>query len=108
MTPLPEANPLREGWQGASTPPELCPEPSGLDGLSWLPARIPGTAASVLQDAGTWSPGEVHDFDAEDWWFRTSFATEPPSPGEEVVLHLGGIATVADVYLNGEHVLASD
>jgi beta-mannosidase len=108
MTPLPDANPLREGWQGASTPPDLCPEPSGLDGLSWLPARVPGTAAAALRDAGTWSLGEDHDFDAEDWWFRTSFAAEPASPGEEVVLRLGGIATVADVYLNGEHVLASD
>jgi beta-mannosidase len=108
MTPLPEAQSVREGWQAARTSPDLCPEPAGLDGLIWLPARIPGTAASVLRDAGVWRPGEHHDFDAEDWWFRTSFHAAPVSPDERVTLHLDGIATVADVYLNGEHVLTSD
>ena len=44
----------------------------------------------------------------EDWWFRTSFDAEPATPGEEVVLCLDGIATVAEVYLNGERVLESD
>ncbi len=52
--------------------------------------------------------GEHLDFDAEDWWFRTSFDAEPAADGEEVMLRLDGIATVAEVYLNGERVLESD
>ena len=99
---------LTDGWGAAATPPEECPDPTGLDALTWWPARVPGTAASVLRDAGTWRPGEPHDFDAEDWWFRTSFPADPVAPGEEVVLHLDGIATVAEVYLNGKLVLESD
>ena len=68
------------------------------------PAPRPGR----WRDAGEWRPGEPHDFDQEEWWFRTSFDAEPATPGEEVVLCLDGIATVAEVYLNGERLLASD
>ena len=79
-----------------------------LDGLHWLAARVPGTAAGALHDAGLWQLGEPHDFDEEDWWFRTVFDAEPVTPGEEVSLCLDGNATVAEVYLNGECVLESD
>ncbi len=99
---------LSRGWEAAATPPDSCTIPSELGGWSWLPARVPGTAASVLADAGLWRAGEPHDFAAEDWWFRTSFAVEPPAADERVVLRLDGIATVAEVHLNGEQVLASD
>ncbi len=61
-----------------------------------------------MHDAGLWQTGDRYDFDAEDWWFRTSFDAEPAAPGEEVRLCLDGIATVAEVYLNGELVLESD
>jgi beta-mannosidase len=98
---------LREGWQAARTAPGALTSPAGLDGLDWLPAQVPGTAASALRAAGAWQPGDDVDLDAEDWWFRTRFAVAPAEPGEELVLALDGIATVADVYLNGELVLRS-
>ncbi len=69
---------------------------------------MPGTAAAALRDGGLWRAGEPHDFDAEDWWFRTSFHARAPEPGEDVRLCLDGIATIAEVYLNGELVLESD
>ena len=77
-------------------------------GSSWLPARVPGTAAGALRDAGRWRPGDPSDLDAEDWWWRTSFDAQPVAAGEEVRLCLDGIATVAEVHLNGELVLQSD
>ena len=80
----------------------------GLGGLEWMPARVPGTAAGALCDAGLWRLGEPYDFDAQDWWFRTEFDAEPVAAGEEVYLCLDGIATVAEVYLNGELILESD
>ncbi len=109
-----DARQLTEGWEAAAVAPEVCSDPADLEqatrlgALTWLPARVPGTGASVLRDAGVWSPGETYDFDAEDWWFRTSFPAEPVGPCEEVKLHLDGIATVCEVHLNGERVLASD
>jgi beta-mannosidase len=99
---------LLDGWQLASTPPDLCPGPEALDGLDWLSARVPGTAAGALRDAGAWEAGESRDFDASDWWFRARFEGEPASADEEVWLALDGIATVAEVYLNGERVLGSE
>ena len=89
---------LADGWSAA------CAEPgAGLspDGLRWIPARVPGTAAGALRDAGLAAGG---DLDAEDWLFRTSFRADPAAAGEEVVLCLDGIATVAEVHLNGERV----
>jgi beta-mannosidase len=100
---------LTDGWQAVATAPDLCVDPSALDALEgWLPARAPGTAAEAMRDAGLWQSGEQHDFDAEDWWFRTRFDAEPLHPAEEVALAFDGLATVAEVYLNGELILESD
>jgi len=103
-----ELRELSAGWQAAGSAPDAHADATGIDVLSWTPARVPGTAAGALGDAGVWRAGDPHDFDAEDWWFRTSFDAQPAAPGEEVRLCLDGIATVAEVYLNGELVLESD
>jgi beta-mannosidase len=99
---------LSDGWQLASTAPDEFLELGEMDGLAWAPARIPGTAAAALRDAGAWRPGDDLDFDARDWWFRTSFSSDRAEAGEEVQLALDGIATVSEVYLNDERVLDSD
>jgi beta-mannosidase len=100
---------LSREWETTATAPDACPEPGDLhENLSWWPARVPGTAASALQAAGAWRVGEGHDFDAEDWWFRTTFDAAPATPGEEVVLCFDGIASVAEVFLNGQLILSSD
>jgi len=99
---------LVEGWQVASCPPDAHADPTTLEELNWLPARVPGTAAGALRDAGRWRPGDERDLDSEDWWFRTRFDAHPAGEGEELALQLGGIATVAEVFLNGVKLLASD
>lgn len=98
---------LRTRWQAAACSPGACSSPEQASSLSWLPARVPGTAAGVLLDAGRWRPGEAVDLDAQDWWFRTRFAATPLDTNEDVLLCLDGLATVAEVYLNGELVLES-
>ncbi|HET7121211.1 MAG TPA: hypothetical protein VFI17_08170 [Solirubrobacterales bacterium] len=103
-----ERQPLEAGWEVARCDPDSHPDPDAAAGLEWLPARVPGTAAGALRDAGAWRPGEVLDFDADDWWFRTRFEAAPAAAGEVVTLRLDGIATVAEVYLNGELLLAGD
>ena len=47
----------------------------------------------------------TRDLDAETWTFRTTFEASPAAPGEEVVLRLDGVATLAEVELNGERLL---
>jgi beta-mannosidase len=99
---------LDTGWQAAACAPDAHSHPHGIASLDWLPARVPGTAAAALHQAGRWRPGEASDLDADDWWFRTTFEAAPAADGERVVLELGGIATVAEVFLNGDRVLCSE
>jgi beta-mannosidase len=99
---------LSGGWEAGPCLPGAHGDPSTVGELEWLPARVPGTAAAALLDSGRWRPGEARDFDAEDWWFRTRFASRRADRGEEVVLALDGIATISEVFLNGEKLLVSD
>jgi len=100
--------PVSTAWEAASCAPGSHAEPAALDGLDWIAASVPGTAAAALLAGGRWRPGEALDLDGEDWWFRTRFDADPVGAGEEVALRLDGIATVAEVFLNGRRVLESD
>ncbi len=88
-----------DGWEVASTPPGWCSEPGETGELLWQPAQVPGTAAGAV--------GPDRDFDAEDWWFRTQFVAPGLNDGERLHLELDGIATVSEVYLNGQRLLES-
>ncbi|HEY5317717.1 MAG TPA: hypothetical protein VIJ20_07035 [Solirubrobacteraceae bacterium] len=90
-----------DGWEVAASPPHACGGPGDLTSLPWCPARVPGTAAAAVGAEARTS------FDEEDWWFRTHFSL-PEAPGDgELVLELDGIATVSEVFLNGELILES-
>lgn len=93
---------LTDGWRAAACPPDACSSPAEADGLDWLPAQVPGTAAGALREAGAWDYGSERDLDAEDWWFRTEFEATPAAGEEIVLLRLDGVATVHEVFLNGE------
>jgi beta-mannosidase len=99
---------IEDGWELAGCPPDADRDPGELSQLDWLPARVPGTVAGALRDAGRWHPGEERDLDAEDWWFRTRFRSSPAGPGEQVALALDGLATVCQVFLNGVQLLDSE
>jgi len=99
-----------EAWEVCSTEPDGAIEPRQLDALGprWIPACVPGTVAGALRAAGQWDLGAERSFDAQEWWYRCRFESAPPRPGEAAVLKLGGLATIADVWVNGVHVLRSD
>jgi beta-mannosidase len=98
-------------WSCGSTPPGAVSEPAALDGagIEWLPIDVPGTAAAALRAAGRWSWGEADTarLDDRDWWFRCRFAAAASSAGPWQ-LELDGLATLADVWLNGTHLLHSE
>lgn len=116
----------------AGVPAGAASDPAGLAALSpaWLDAEVPGTVASSLRRAKQWSWDDRRDFDAEDFWYRTTFASpaeareaepsepslqggsgeaprrEAPRPPTYLVFH--GLATLCDVFLNGEKILTSE
>jgi beta-mannosidase len=92
------------GWRVAACPADACATPADIGDLDWLPATVPGTAAGALRDAGRWDFGDDRDFDREDWWFQTEFETGAAASAELVLLRLDGVATVHEVFLNGERI----
>lgn len=104
-------HPLDTGWELACAAPGGAPDPSALAHMNpgWRPAVVPGTVAAADLAAGTLPDlARAPDYDATDWWYRTSFAAEPAVPGEVVVLRFEGLATLAQVWLNGTLVAESD
>jgi len=96
-------------WACASTPAGEWAAPTDLTGLdlAWVGAAVPGTVASAFRAAGLPEPGP-DELDGRDWWFRAVFDGPGDGAGEGFVLASGGLATLADAWLNDRHVLASD
>ena len=92
---------LREGWQFATAAAGSTPEQR--QDWNWQPASVPGTAASALRDAGQWTWDDPRTLDAEDFWWRLHLVESGAA-----TLGFDGIATLADVWLDGNHLLGSD
>jgi len=91
-------------WECAAAPPGRVQTPADLDEIvHWWPAVVPGTAAGALRAAGA-PDADVRDYDAEDWFFRTEFV----SPAGDWLLSADGLATVADVWVDGAFVVHSE
>lgn len=103
---------LSAGWEVCSSPPGSIQDPGepSLDTLQWVPATVPSTAASVLRSAGTWSlDAPARRFDADDWWYRSTFKAAPDEVASATAtLGFDGLATIADVWLNGQKILESE
>lgn len=98
------------GWQACATAPNAADSPASPS-LTWsLHAEGPAaTAAAMLRAAGTLGDGpDARRLDAEDWWFRTTLPAVELEAGDELALVIDGVATVADVWLDGAPLFASD
>lgn len=104
------SEPLISGWEIAPCSPGHLTGPGdpGIRELPWAACQALGTAAAVLREGAAWSlDGPPRRFDAEDWWYRLRFASSPVEPGEEAWLCFDGLATVVEVWLNGQPLLTS-
>ena len=95
---------LTDGWECTSTPANAVPCPAQLHGgADWLPVQVPGTFAAALRAAGRWDGEAPLELDHLDVWYRTQFAG-----GGDETLHFDGLATIADIWLNGEYIRRSE
>jgi len=76
--------------------------PSGTARLETVPAQVPGTVAAALTEAGRYDPDRPEALHNRDAWYETDFDATPG----RYRLRFDGLATVAEVFLNGEQVLA--
>lgn len=82
--------------------PTDCADPADLPSeAAWIDAEVPGTVASACRASGLDSPA---DPDRTDWWFRARF----PGRRGPYRLELDGLATVAEVWLNGIRLASSE
>ncbi|MDB5966893.1 MAG: beta-mannosidase [Polaromonas sp.] len=102
----PQRQPLLENWQVCAVLAGT-PEPP-TDNGAWLELATLMPAAAALTQAGRWSlDGAPLAFDAQDWWYRLSFDAPGRAAGLHTLLGFDGLATLAEVRLNGRHLLDS-
>ena len=94
-------------WTCCAQAPGASVEPAAVQG-DWIAAEVPGTVASALRARGQWSHQNPPDIDAQDWWYRTTFTAAARTAEESSALCFDGLASLADVWLNGELILSSD
>ncbi|MEO8654471.1 MAG: glycoside hydrolase family 2 protein, partial [Ramlibacter sp.] len=83
---------------------DTAPDPDA----GWIAIGSPQPVAAALRERGQWSlDAAPRAFDAQDWWYRLRF-DHPGEPGEPMVLGFDGLATLAQVRLNGRPLLDSD
>jgi len=102
---------LTDGWQLIGTEPFAVADPSALPAAGALPAHVPGTVASAYAAAGRDVFAAPLALDAQDHWFGTRFARPALAAhetGARIELAFEGLATIAEVWLNGERILDSD
>lgn len=64
---------------------------------------MPGTVAQVLLAANVWRPYVMRPLREQDFWYRIEFEGNGPE-----TLRFEGLATIAEVWLNGRCILKSD
>jgi beta-mannosidase len=99
---------LLANWSVCAAAPSSGATFSPPEGQTWwpLPALMP--VAAALRALKQWSLDEAaRRFDAQDWWYRLKF--DAPGTERESQRYLGfdGLATLAQVWLNGVPLLTS-
>lgn len=98
---------LDTGWQCISTPPGACASPADLPAdlaaQGWLAAPVPGTIASARRAAGQFDVTHPAPLAFDDHWYRLTLN----GIGRRR-LRLHGLATLAEVWVDGVKRLDSD
>lgn len=87
---------LDTGWQCVSTVAGACASPADWPTHGWLDAPVPGTVASARQAAGLLDIGHPPSLAYDDHWYRVTLT----GIGKRR-LRLHGLATIAEVWLDG-------
>lgn len=90
-------------WSLRVAAPGLPSPADAPDDAHSVAARAPGTVAQALSDAGLWRFDDPAPLDGQDYWYRARIVTQ----GQHL-LRLHGLATIAEVFIDGSRVLSCD
>jgi beta-mannosidase len=71
-------------------------------GDGWIAAQVPGTVAQALHSAGVYDPDTPRVLHDSDFWYRREITGEG-----RYLLNCEGLATLAEIYLDGQLLLSS-
>ncbi len=91
----------------ATDPDQFSSPPLSAD-VAWRALPELMSVAAALRACQQWSlAGTPKRFDEQDWWFQLHFDAPEHLPTDRLMLGLDGLATVAEVWLNGVLLLVS-
>jgi beta-mannosidase len=97
--------PLDSGWQMIVSDAGQFASPADIPAAQRrLPAPVPGTVAQALEAAGRFDRASPVPLEIRDFWYLLDLAGEAPGPARLV---FEGLATIAEVFLNGQPVFES-
>lgn len=99
---------LSEHWRIWRATPDQYDSPNWIQTASDPPIAVtaPQTVASLLLDSSPQPIENLSDLDTFDWWYALKFDTL--DEGTKHFLHFEGLATLADIWLNGNLILHTD
>ncbi|MDK4733389.1 glycoside hydrolase family 2 protein [Rhizobium sp. CNPSo 3490] len=97
---------LSEGWNLILTEPGACAVPHDIPlSAQFIPAPVPGTVAAALEKAGLFDRENPEPLNTKDAWYLCRLFDAEPG---EAILRFGGLATICNVFLNGQEILFSE
>ncbi|MBB4066388.1 glycoside hydrolase family 2 protein [Gellertiella hungarica] len=102
--PAAEAVSLGGTWRLLLTDAGAFETPADLPLGEAVEATVPGTVAGALSAAGRFDPASAPSLIERDAWYLRG----EPLPAGEAVLRFEGLATIAEVHLDGKLVLTSE
>lgn len=66
-----------------------------------IKAIVPGTVAQTLHENNLWDIDSQRNFDSSDWWYSTTFDLVDME-NELIELNFEGLATLCDIWVNGQ------
>ena len=101
----PTSRPLSTGWRLVITGPDAAQTPhDARSGETISDVPVPGTVAEALEKSGGFDRKNPVPLDNQDAWYFLDLE-ETPGPA---AIHFGGLATICDVFFNGELLLQTD
>ncbi len=94
-----------DGWNLVLTDAGACASPADLSLSAVIPAPVPGTVAEALEKAGLFDREHSHPLNERDAWYLCRLVDVNAG---DAVLRLEGLATLCEVFLNGQKILVSE